>query len=380
MTRARALSAGRLVRLSEDGDESSGSSGGGSGDGDGAPKGAIRNATLSGASGRHLALELASWMRSRAASDFDDAELEPQNAWEQMELKVKAYYDKPVGGFFRLMYDLLQFSSGRDKLCAFLQNFAKLASSALAKPDSERHWMWRGIEDSMSDGRKIFRFFKEFREVYKMRRGLHRMQLGIQECGLISIATTCGTLDVLAHMSSFVFYLFDNLIWAASVGIVRAKEVPRWQRDMWQGGRRNGAVIIFFGGVALIKRRKNIASFWRIVFAFWANVLLLKKAIEERRAKGFEGPDDARLFHTIELIGMSCSFRDLAARLDYAPMDSQTYIGMLGMVGAAVGLWSNWRKVCHDQCGTKRFVTAPERRALEKRSASKRSPLAAEAE
>lgn len=281
MTRARALSAGRLVRLSEDGDESSGSSGGGSGDGDGAPKGAIRNATLSGASGRHLALELASWMRSRAASDFDDAELEPQNAWEQMELKVKAYYDKPVGGFFRLMYDLLQFSSGRDKLCAFLQNFAKLASSALAKPDSERHWMWRGIEDSMSDGRKIFRFFKEFREVYKMRRGLHRMQLGIQECGLISIATTCGTLDVLAHMSSFVFYLFDNLIWAASVGIVRAKEVPRWQRDMWQGGRRNGAVIIFFGGVALIKRRKNIASFWRIVFAFWANVLLLKKAIED---------------------------------------------------------------------------------------------------
>merc|ERR1712061_328795 len=73
------------------------------------------------------------------------------------------------------------------------------------------------------------------------------------------------------------------------------------------------------------------------------------------RGGTFEGPDDSRLFHTLELIGMAVSFRDLLSRLDMMPMMSESQSGLLGMLGSAVGLWSNWRKVCKDQCGTKTF-------------------------
>lgn len=323
-------------------------------------------ATLSGAGGKHLAQELAQWWKSRHSAEAGELEPQPMNAWERVELKVKTYYDRPVGAVFNVVYDMLQFSSGRDKFCAILQNYAKIASAAFSRPDSERHWMYRGVEDSLSDGRKIFRFFKEFREVYKIRRGFHRMQAGIAESGLASVPTACGTLDVLAHVSSFFFYLFDNLVWAASVGIVRSKEVPRWQRQMWHGRRRNGAVISFMGGISNIKRKKNLTSIFRIFCAFVANVLLLRKAIIECAASGgaFLGPDDPRLYHTIELLGMSASFRDLLSRLDVSPMSSQINIGLLGILSATCGLWSNWRKVRKDQCGTKQFLTVAERRAL----------------
>eukprot|EP00928_Gymnodinium_smaydae_P042540 TRINITY_DN28621_c0_g1_i1.p1 TRINITY_DN28621_c0_g1~~TRINITY_DN28621_c0_g1_i1.p1 ORF type:complete len:400 (-),score=58.70 TRINITY_DN28621_c0_g1_i1:165-1364(-) len=328
-----------------------------------------RSKTLSGADGAHLVRELANLSGQRPL-DLTHAELQPRNAWERAGLGVRRFYDRPVGGLVNLIYDCLQLSSGRDKVASIMQNYAKIASAVFAEPMSERYHVYRAVEDSLSDGRKIFRLFKEYREVYKIRRALHRVETGIEGSGVISIPTACGSLDVLAHVASFFFYLFDNLLWAASVGIVRAKEVPKWQREFWQGGRRNGVVIRALGGVERIKRRKNAASLARIVCAFLANVLLLRKALAERRSPDgqrpspFEGPDDARLFHTIELIGMAASFRDLLSRLGYAPMSSHSKIGLLGIVSAVCGLWSNWRKVCKDQCGTKYFLTAVERRAL----------------
>ena len=67
-----------------------------------------------------------------------------------------AVYDKT--GFpllFNFFYDILQLSSGRDKVCAFIQNGAKFASEALARTDSEFYYICRGTEDSLSDGRKV---------------------------------------------------------------------------------------------------------------------------------------------------------------------------------------------------------------------------------
>eukprot|EP00927_Polykrikos_kofoidii_P051918 TRINITY_DN45698_c0_g1_i1.p1 TRINITY_DN45698_c0_g1~~TRINITY_DN45698_c0_g1_i1.p1 ORF type:complete len:401 (+),score=63.45 TRINITY_DN45698_c0_g1_i1:56-1204(+) len=329
-------------------------------------------ATLSGAGGQHLARELAAWWKDRSVTD--SIKPLPKNAWERVELNVKTYYDRPIGAVLNVVYDVLQLSSGRDKFCAILQNYAKIASAAFSAPDSDRYWMFRSIEDSLSEGRKIFRFFKEYREIYKVRRGFHRMQLGIAEHGLGSVPMICGTLDVFAHLSSFFFYLFDNLLWAASVGIVGSAEGPIWQIKMWRGRRRDGAVMSLLGGAANIKRRKDLASIFRIVFAFIANVLLLRKAIRDCEGEAFRGPDDPRLYHTLELCGMAASFRDLLARLDVAPMKSQVNIGLLGIVGATCGLWSNWRKVTADQCGTKQFVTVAERRALSEGDLSRFAP------
>eukprot|EP00415_Alexandrium_ostenfeldii_P000576 UN0576 len=244
-----------------------------------------------------------------------------------------------------------------------MQGYAKFASEALCAPDSERHWMYRGVEESISDGRKIFRLFKEFREVYKVRRGFNRLMEGISESGLPSIPAICGTLDVLGHSSSFFYYLFDNILWAASVGIIRSKEVPKLQRRMWHGFRRNGPILSSLGGVARVKRAKNFASIWRLNFAILANVLLLRMAVIRSIALGgrFQGPDDGRLFHTLELVGMFASYRILLSKLGYLHI-SHRNSGLLAMVAAICGIWSNWRKVRRKNCGTKKFVPAVARR------------------
>merc|ERR1712187_747362 len=111
---------------------------------------------------------------------------------------------------------------------------------------------------------------------------------------------------------------------------------------------------------------KNFASIWRLVFAFVANVLLLGKALPECSAAGghFQGLDDPRLFHTLELLGMTASFRVLLSKLKFAKIKSHSRLGLLAMVAAACGIWSNWRKVVRKKCGSKPFIPAVQRRRI----------------
>jgi len=281
---------------------------------------------------------------------------------ETLEWRVAKVYDEQLfGSAFNFIYDVLQFSSGRDKLCALMQGYAKFASEVLTDVNSERHWMYRGIEDSLSEGRKIFRLFKEFREVYKVRRGWSRFSQGASSQGTLSIPAVCGVLDVLGHTCSFFYYLGDNLLWAASVGIVRSKEVPKMQRRMWKGFRKNGPVLRMLGGVASVKRKRNWASIWRLNFAIGANLLLLYRAAQKWGQKGLDDPDDPRLFHSLEIIGMLASYRILLSKLGFAKA-SHARQGLLAMLAAACGIWSNWRKVRRKNCGAKTFAASPPRR------------------
>lgn len=279
------------------------------------------------------------------------------NSFKNVESFVDSCYDRTFAGeFFSFFYDVLQMSSGRDKLCAFFQNLAQFASAALVEKDSERYWVFRGLEDSLSDGRKVFRLFKEQREVYKIRRGLDRLDAGIKGSGACSSAALCGSFDVLAHVASFWYYLFDNMLWCASVGILRTKKVPKWQRGIWEGMRRNGAVVSFFGGVSGIKRAKNLASIWRLVFALGGNTILLWQAWKARRPGSgwFTGAEDPVLNFGLELLGMLASFRVLASKLGLRH-SSHANLAVLGMLAAACGMWRNLRKVRRKNCGSKRF-------------------------
>mmetsp|Transcript_105216 Transcript_105216/g.202072 ORF Transcript_105216/g.202072 Transcript_105216/m.202072 type:complete len:397 (+) Transcript_105216:3-1193(+) len=327
--------------------------------------------TVSGASGKALAQELAKWLNVRR-SGLDGNALEsmdefgPRNLLETVDLKVATYYDRPFGKIFNAIYDSLQLSSGRDKFCALMQGYAKFMS-ATVEFESERYFMFRAIEDSLSDTRKIFRLFKEFREVYKVRRGFFRMREGIVGHGAPSIPATCGLTDILGHCCSFWYYLFDNLLWAASVGLLRTKEIPRYQRSMWKGLRRNGYVVSKFGGVTNIKFRKNQASIVRLQFATIANTLLLWKAVGDcRQVRGgaFQGWDDPRLFHTLELVSIACNFRILLSKLKFVKLKSHATLGLLAMVAALCGIWVNWRKVRKKKFGTKEFesIVAQRRR------------------
>ncbi|CAE7715840.1 unnamed protein product [Symbiodinium pilosum] len=280
------------------------------------------------------------------------SKLGPGKLVETLNWHVSTVYDEHVGTPFNFIYDVLQFSSGRDKFCALIQGYSKFASEVLAEPDSERHWMYRGIEDSLSDGRKIFRLFKEMREVYKVRRGWSRFCQGAQEHGPLSVPATCGVLDMLGHTCSFFYYLGDNLLWAASVGLVRSKEVPQMQRRMWKGFRKNGAILKALGGVANVKRKRNWASVWRLNFAICANLLMLYKAVLRLGLKRVADPDDPRLFHTVEIVGMVASYRVLLSKLKISTA-SHARLGLLAMLAAACGIWSNWRKVRRKNCGTK---------------------------
>lgn len=278
------------------------------------------------------------------------------SAWELFGCAIEDYYDTSVGRFFGFGYDILQLSSGRDKLCAFAQGYAELASQAMSRPGSERQLMFLAVEENIGDGRKIFRLFKEVREIYKIRRGFHRLQQGVASEGPLGPSTCCGVLDVLAHTASFFFFLYDNLLWAASVGILATKETPRWY-SWGQGPGKDGALVASLNGVSGIKRKKDKASILRLLFAIVANVILLRQATVGRPIGGGKqgSLDDPRLFHTLELVGMAASGRILLSRLGFTRALGRTRAGMLSMLAAACGLWSSWRKIKRKQKKPQRF-------------------------
>ena len=79
----------------------------------------------------------------------------PKRVQRAIRSSVAKYDQTGFPLVFNTIYDILQLSSGRDKVCAFIQNGAKFASDALAKSDSEFYYICRGMEDSLSDGRKV---------------------------------------------------------------------------------------------------------------------------------------------------------------------------------------------------------------------------------
>jgi hypothetical protein len=278
---------------------------------------------------------------------------------------------------------------------------------------TERYLVLTAAESSLSKSRKCFRFLKWIREMYKIRRGMHRLDTGYHANGNTIMCTdaVCGLLDTVGHCASFVYFLIDNFLWTVTIGAFRSKQIPANQRKHWSGARRNGSVVAFLGGIRSIKRWRDYLSLSRTVVAFTANVLLLIKATRIRAdnialhrenaaararaaapiaehgsessddARGAEraplaaatrpsalaalrawlplSPDDPLLFHTIEVFGILSSMRILAARLSrhrFARL-ADRYMGILGMFGAACGMWRNWRKVLKKNCGSKSFDT-----------------------
>ena len=319
--------------------------------------------------------------------------------------------------------------AGRDKICSIIQNYCKFASDfgGPNRVTTERYLVLTAAESSLSKSRKCFRFLKWIREMYKIRRGMHRLDSGYHANGSTMMCTdaVCGLLDTVGHCASFFYFLIDNFLWTVTIGAFRSKEIPANQRKHWSGARRNGSVVAFLGGIRSIKRWRDYLSLSRTVVAFTANVLLLIKATriradniavhrEKAAARARTGspiaelssgssdssdvalgaerspgaaallpsalaalrawlphsPDDPLLFHTIEVFGILSSMRILAARLSrhrYARL-ADRYMGILGMFGAACGMWRNWRKVLKKNCGSKSFDTfsysdaiAPER-------------------
>ena len=100
---------------------------------------------------------------------------------------------------------LLKTSKGRDKLCALVQNFSKFWSITAYELDTAGHAVWRGVENNISDGRKIFRFLKFIPEAAKGRDSFRRSLC------LTGFARTRTQLECLARVTSCMYYFLDNV-------------------------------------------------------------------------------------------------------------------------------------------------------------------------
>ena len=114
------------------------------------------------------------------------------------------------------------------QVLSFLQNFAKIVSDSFCEAESDTNLVYRAVENNISDGRKVFRFFKWWREVYKVRRGIFRYQSGRDANGTAwCIDANCGIMDTFGHFFSFHYFLLDNMLWAVNVGLLKAKATPK---------------------------------------------------------------------------------------------------------------------------------------------------------
>lgn len=66
------------------------------------------------------------------------------------------------------------------------------------------------IKDSMSQARKIFRFLNFVGEIRK-----------IQNSAKSNKYWLFKILDILGHLSSLLYYIHDNILWAINIGILR---------------------------------------------------------------------------------------------------------------------------------------------------------------
>jgi len=291
---------------------------------------------------------------AKKSEDYDGTPLysllsgSPRQLVEYLNDNLSAHYDAgAMGTFVNMFYDITLFSSGRDNLCSFIQGAARAGQAMLDPTHGELQKKLHSVEENLSDGRKIFRLFKELREIYKMRRGWNRMVKGMVDEGMVSSAAMCGLFDIFAHTASAIYYFLDNVLWAVHVGILKGA-----QRQFVV---ESPGIVQSLGGVQKVVRRKNFASITRLGFALTANMILLWKEIGKVRDSKLS-KDDKRLYHMLEIFSMLLSCRLLSSTLGWAPI-SRLHSGILAMLIAVCGMRKNWRKVLRARCGSQLYTT-----------------------
>jgi hypothetical protein len=112
---------------------------------------------------------------------------------------------------------ILNTSKGRDKILGLIQYSCFLYKECMKDyltNQKIRDWPVslknaKNIQVSMTNGRKIFRFLKWLDEIPK-----------IMKCISDPNADRVVLLKLFSHTCSLLYYFFDNLVWAASIGII----------------------------------------------------------------------------------------------------------------------------------------------------------------
>jgi len=135
--------------------------------------------------------------------------------------KIPVYYGKFLASTASSVSNIMSSSKGRDKICALIQYTADLYYVCLENtniPEIEEKFrneeilsarVASKIEQSMSNGRKIFRFLKFLGEVKHVKKALNSNKPTWLKV-MMSLSRTC----------SFFYYILDNILWAINIGIL----------------------------------------------------------------------------------------------------------------------------------------------------------------
>lgn len=229
-----------------------------------------------------------------------------------------------------LTTDILKTCKGRDKLCAFLQNLAKYHSVSSFKVGTEEWQIWRNVENSMSDGRKIFKLFKFIPEATKCKNARTRATKEERYFALRS------NTEAVARAVSCVYFGLDNVMWAASVGIFASKDQRHAIGSVDDTtGRKDGAVIGSLGGLRGVADKKNTASLYRLLLALLSEGIWLVHVLSSA-TKPKDTDSLGVLAHVFEVITLTSNLRMVMKRLYKGSWElSPASMGILGMVAAA---------------------------------------------
>eukprot|EP00658_Telonema_sp_P-2_P062793 TRINITY_DN5146_c0_g1_i1.p1 TRINITY_DN5146_c0_g1~~TRINITY_DN5146_c0_g1_i1.p1 ORF type:complete len:245 (-),score=77.85 TRINITY_DN5146_c0_g1_i1:335-1069(-) len=224
----------------------------------------------------------------------------------------------------------------RDR-CSFIQNLAKFTSLTAYEQGTPGWQVWRNVENSMSDGRKIFRFLKYIPEAVKSYSALCRAA----ETGISYPAGLRALIEGCARAVSCLYLWLDNILWAQGVGMVSVVDLKQ------------------------LKHRKNWSSFIRLLITlagelvyFFTLSLSLRLTELGGRHIDLEIAKLDVLEHLLLLVSTLCNIRMTLPRIfkQQGFGCSQRAIGLVGMASSAAVIGTMLIKVKKSE-HTKRNAT-----------------------
>lgn len=196
---------------------------------------------------------------------------------------------------------IMNTSKGRDKICALIQTSANFfihcikysnIDNTLADYNSGTlvsYQIGEKIKESMSKGRKIFKFLKFLQEVKGMQKNLKKKKTFAYKILLMMI-----------NIMNFFYYILDNILWAIDVGIL-SHVVNKKTQGIYKGYKNQFSLMKFIlkivknvTNLVLRQRKENeILSGMNLVddkvmTVFDDSYDLCRVCLKERRKKRFE--------------------------------------------------------------------------------------------
>mmetsp|Transcript_6873 Transcript_6873/g.10872 ORF Transcript_6873/g.10872 Transcript_6873/m.10872 type:complete len:445 (-) Transcript_6873:248-1582(-) len=209
--------------------------------------------------------------------------------------------ERVLATYFGKISILLGRSSGRDKAASVIQYLAMFWGSQpfvnLSGIEDTAEAPWKKLEESMSSGRKVFRLLKWIKEYEKARLAVTAPDSYLGLGHNKRLALFQRVLAVLMNSFSFLYYWFDNMVWAAQANLVNRSPQELTRKQLFSAAvsyeqylqihsKHKASIdkrIAANERVLLWKEYKNWSSLGRLVFAIVYSVIQISTLKQETR-------------------------------------------------------------------------------------------------